>query len=131
MATSTRPQHVKNVCMLYKAILRMHRGLPLELKALGDAYVKEEFKLHKNATPEFVPMFMKEWATYAVSMSEQLRDKSRQQPQFGEALGDKLDTLNSDQVEQLYELFKEAQKPQDPLNPLGENPRGTAGHPDT
>ena len=68
--------------------------------------------------------------TYAVSLSEQLRDKS-QQPKFGAALGDKLDTLKDEQVEQLYELFKEAQKPQDPSNPLGENPRGTAGHPDT
>lgn len=28
--------HVQRVRLLYKTILRLHRGLPIEMKALGD-----------------------------------------------------------------------------------------------
>ena len=35
--------------------------MPLELKALGDQYVRDEFKRHKTAEPQFVPVFMNEW----------------------------------------------------------------------
>ena len=53
--------HVSRVRILYKAILRLHRGLPTELKAMGDQYVKDEFKRHKATTSEFVPAFTHEW----------------------------------------------------------------------
>ena len=53
--------HASNVRILYKAILRLHRGMPRELRALGDQYVRDEFKRHKAAEPEFVSAFMKEW----------------------------------------------------------------------
>ncbi len=33
----------------------------MELRALGDEYVKDEFKRHKNADVTFVPTFMTEW----------------------------------------------------------------------
>ena len=55
-------EHVRKVRMLYKVILRLHRGLPLELRGIGDAYVKEEFRHHKEASAEYIPLFMKEWA---------------------------------------------------------------------
>ena len=54
-------EHVRNVRVLYKAILRLHRGLHPELRALGDQYVKEEFRRHRNAEPPFIPVFMQEW----------------------------------------------------------------------
>ena len=57
------PNHVSKVRVLYKSILRLHRGLPIELKALGDQYVKDEFKRHKNCEEIFVPEFMKELGT--------------------------------------------------------------------
>ena len=47
--------------VLYKTILKLHRGLPNELKKLGDNYVKDEFKRHKNAEPNFQTTFIKEW----------------------------------------------------------------------
>ena len=62
MAGALGPQHVSRVRMLYKTILRLHRGLPLELKALGDEYVKSEFRRHKKAEVTFVSPFMQEWA---------------------------------------------------------------------
>ena len=54
-------RNVSQIRVLYKTILKLHRGLPLELKALGDQYVKDEFKRHKTAEAQFVPVFVKEW----------------------------------------------------------------------
>uniref|UniRef100_A0A668V5A3 Succinate dehydrogenase assembly factor 3 n=1 Tax=Oreochromis aureus TaxID=47969 RepID=A0A668V5A3_OREAU len=51
--------HVSRVRSLYKRILR--RFLPIELRALGDQYVKDEFRRHKSAEPKEVKSFMKEW----------------------------------------------------------------------
>lgn len=53
--------HVSKVRSLYKRILVLHRFLPIDLKALGDQYVKDEFRRHKNAANEEVKSFMKEW----------------------------------------------------------------------
>ena len=33
----------------------------MELRSLGDAYVRDEFKRHKDADVNFVPVFMTEW----------------------------------------------------------------------
>ena len=41
------------------------RGLPVELRSLGDAYVRDEFKRHKDADVDFVPVFMTEWTVSA------------------------------------------------------------------
>lgn len=55
------PAHVSKVRSLYKRILVLHRFLPIHLKALGDQYVKDEFRRHKTAAKEEVTSFMKEW----------------------------------------------------------------------
>lgn len=47
--------------VLYKTILKLHRGLPHELRKFGDEYVREEFKRHKDAEVQFLPIFYKEW----------------------------------------------------------------------
>ena len=54
-------EHVSRVRALYKAILKLHRGLPLPMQALGDQYVKEEFRRHKEAQKHEVDIFMREW----------------------------------------------------------------------
>ena len=59
-------QHLTNVRALYKAILRLHRGMPCELKTMGDDYVKSEFKHHKSAEPHYVAPFMREWTVRIV-----------------------------------------------------------------
>lgn len=53
--------HVSKVRSMYKRILVLHRFLPIDLRALGDQYVKDEFRRHKGASPEEVKSFMKEW----------------------------------------------------------------------
>uniref|UniRef100_A0AAV2K9R6 Succinate dehydrogenase assembly factor 3 n=1 Tax=Knipowitschia caucasica TaxID=637954 RepID=A0AAV2K9R6_KNICA len=55
------PTHVSAVRALYKRILVLHRFLPIHLRALGDQYVKDEFRRHKSASPQEVTCFMKEW----------------------------------------------------------------------
>lgn len=55
------PAHVSRVRALYKRILVLHRFMPIDLRALGDQYVKEEFSRHKSASPDQVQHFMKEW----------------------------------------------------------------------
>nr|XP_051676976.1 succinate dehydrogenase assembly factor 3, mitochondrial-like [Oryctolagus cuniculus] len=39
--------HGSKVRALYRRILQLHRVLPPDLKALGDQYVKDEFRRHK------------------------------------------------------------------------------------
>ena len=55
-------QHRVTVLRLYKTILRLHRSLPDELRQLGDQYVREEFRRHKAAQPQYVTNFMVEWS---------------------------------------------------------------------
>lgn len=53
--------HSKNVLKLYKTLFRLHRGLPLDLRSIGDAYVREEFKRHREAEVGHSRVFMQEW----------------------------------------------------------------------
>lgn len=46
---------------LYRRILKLHRKLPLASRALGDQYLKDEFRRHKNATREQLAEFIQEW----------------------------------------------------------------------
>ena len=41
----------RSVVVLYRNILTAHRGLPANHRALGDKYVKEEFRRHKGERP--------------------------------------------------------------------------------
>ena len=53
--------HMQTVKRLYKIIFKLHKSLPAELQLIGNSYVRNEFKLHKNASPEHVRVFMTEW----------------------------------------------------------------------
>lgn len=59
--------HVSRVRSLYKRMLVLHRFLPIELRALGDQYVKDEFRRHKSAGPKEVKSFMTEWEVRRVT----------------------------------------------------------------
>ena len=54
-------EHTQTVKRLYKILFKLHKSLPVELQQIGNAYVRNEFKLHKNASPEHVKTFMNEW----------------------------------------------------------------------
>lgn len=46
---------------LYRRVLKLHKHLPLTSKALGDQYVKNEFRRHKNANADQITKFIQEW----------------------------------------------------------------------
>ncbi|CAI6360808.1 unnamed protein product [Macrosiphum euphorbiae] len=102
--------HVQRVRLLYKTILRLHRGLPNELQELGQAYVRDEFRRHKNCNPKETQIFMMEWSKYTLTLSEQLLKNAKSNIGFGKNI-DKddgvLDSFTDDQIVQLYNLFKE------------------------
>lgn len=54
-------RHVSRVRGLYKRILQLHRALPPDLKALGDQYVKDEFRRHKAVGSGEAQRFLQEW----------------------------------------------------------------------
>lgn len=50
---------------LYRSLLKAHRKhLPFEMRAIGDTYVRSEFRLHKNAKVEHLEGFFSEWEKY-------------------------------------------------------------------
>ena len=59
-------QHTRQVRALYKGLLRLHRGLPFQLQAMGDQYVKDEFRRHKEVPKAEADIFMTEWTVSAV-----------------------------------------------------------------
>jgi hypothetical protein len=67
-------QHRLTVLRLYKTILRLHQSLPNELRELGNQYVRDEFRRHKNAQPEFVTNFMVEWSVSIIPKEKKERN---------------------------------------------------------
>ncbi|XP_023119526.1 succinate dehydrogenase assembly factor 3, mitochondrial [Amphiprion ocellaris] len=107
--------HVSAVRSLYKRILVLHRFLPIDLRALGDQYVKDEFRRHKGATPEEVKGFMTEWENYKDTLQTQVLESAGErlsEVKFGANLSDgKLRDFQDEQIGQLYELMLESTKP--------------------
>jgi hypothetical protein len=90
---------------LYRNILKAHRAkLPWDLCQLGNAYVKNEFNLHKKVdNPANLAVFFDSWQKYLV-MLESRTEK------FGANMGDEERRVMSDeQKEKLVELKKEAE----------------------
>nr|ACO14714.1 ACN9 protein homolog, mitochondrial precursor [Caligus clemensi] len=113
MVSGPKIEHVRKVRMLYKTVLRLHRGFPnAAMKELGDGYAKDEFKRHKEADPTQTRIFMDEWTKYAIDVSKQLGIKG---PRTAKPIGSKMselqvDSLSEEQIVQLYELYQETVK---------------------
>jgi len=89
---------------LYRRILRVHRYLPVEMRSLGDDYVKTEFRRHKDVTnPGHIIGFLSQWKVYL----EQIPVG----PEAQRFRGNKLDPtifekLSEEQLGQMYELMR-------------------------
>ncbi|PBC27977.1 succinate dehydrogenase assembly factor 3, mitochondrial isoform X1 [Apis cerana] len=99
--------HVQRVRILYKTILRLHRGLPPEIQVLGTNYVRDEFRRHKNCNEDIAIIFMNEWTEYAIMLTKQLGLKG---PHTAKPLGENLkeedfNKFRDEQLHQLYELM--------------------------
>ncbi|XP_008063532.1 succinate dehydrogenase assembly factor 3, mitochondrial [Carlito syrichta] len=108
-------RHVSRVRALYRRLLQLHRVLPPDLKALGDQYVRDEFRRHKAAGPAEARRFLQEWEVYATVLWQQAnenRQNSTEKACFGTSLPEeKLNDFHDEQIGQLQELMLEATKP--------------------
>jgi len=108
--------HVQKVRLLYKSCLKLHRGLPLHMKAIGDTYVRDEFRRHIKADAQQTQIFMEAWAKYAIDLSKQMGLKGvKTAGRLGSDMPEQyLEHFSDEQLAQLYELYVEAKKPIDP-----------------
>jgi len=90
---------------LYRRLLRSHRNLPVDMRRLGDDYVKSEFRRHKDTTNLVYTMgFLSQWKVYLDQMPQDPNVKFQ---------GKKLDAtsfekMSPEQLGQLYELMHAA-----------------------
>ncbi|KAH8547778.1 hypothetical protein BGW37DRAFT_560591 [Umbelopsis sp. PMI_123] len=115
--------------VLYRRILRAHRQMPPALRAVGDDYVKAEFKRHKDVeNTAYIVAFLNEWEKYldtvrqqtspvaeVITASQDAQAAFEGEEQQGLAWGKKLDSqfldrMSDEQLGQLYELRKESKK---------------------
>jgi Complex1_LYR-like len=122
---------------LYRNILRAHQkhlsGPRPEMKELGDAYIKSEFRLHKTANAQQATMFLREWDGYLQQLCMTARAREATMPfvgsmditsssnnnnnnnhnhsvfEFGAELPHNV-TLSREQQQQLQKLKEEASK---------------------
>eukprot|EP00276_Gloeochaete_wittrockiana_P014697 CAMPEP_0184345458 /NCGR_PEP_ID=MMETSP1089-20130417/13871_1 /TAXON_ID=38269 ORGANISM="Gloeochaete wittrockiana, Strain SAG46.84" /NCGR_SAMPLE_ID=MMETSP1089 /ASSEMBLY_ACC=CAM_ASM_000445 /LENGTH=88 /DNA_ID=CAMNT_0026675771 /DNA_START=10 /DNA_END=276 /DNA_ORIENTATION=- len=80
--------------------------MPVEMKALVNTYVRNEFRLHKKATPAQAQSFMREWSIYLEKVSGAPPDTI-----VGEDMDEKVvNRLSPEQKIQLQELKKNSFK---------------------
>ncbi|KAJ7706622.1 hypothetical protein B0H16DRAFT_1634843 [Mycena metata] len=88
---------------LFRRILRAHRHLAVDLRYMGDGYVKAEFRRHKTVTnPVHIIGFLSQWKVYLDSIPAG--------PDAKNFTGKKLDAtvyekMSLEQIGQLYELM--------------------------
>ncbi|XP_043823273.1 succinate dehydrogenase assembly factor 3, mitochondrial [Dromiciops gliroides] len=102
--------HVSRVRLLYRRLLALHRALPPDLRALGDQYVKDEFRRHKGVGREEALRFLREWERYAEMLQQQT--SAAEKMALGARLTkEQLDDFSEEQIGQLQELMQETTKP--------------------
>ncbi|VDN51184.1 unnamed protein product [Dracunculus medinensis] len=92
-------------------MFRLHYGLPQDVRIIGDEYIREEFRRHKNANREQVLTFLKEWTSYCVLLSKQLSQHGLVKGTIGKSLEpSSLDDFSNEQLQQLLALKIETAK---------------------
>ncbi|KAL1993487.1 hypothetical protein VTN49DRAFT_3436 [Thermomyces lanuginosus] len=96
---------------LYRRLLRVHRRkLPPDMRLLGDEYVKNEFRAHRNIdNPIHIVGFLTEWQLYA----QKLEGDEWKGEKLDQA---KLDKMSDEQIGQLYELMRAIKNPEQSEN---------------
>ncbi|KAI8366584.1 hypothetical protein BD560DRAFT_353975, partial [Blakeslea trispora] len=114
---------------LYRDILRSHRALPAAMRAMGDDYVKAEFKRHKHIdNPAHIVGFVSQWQSYLDLIKQQTAPLPHDSPApvndplvrsfnspadggWGKKLDPQLlDKMSDEQLGQLYELRSEVKR---------------------
>lgn len=98
------PRPLKNPLLaaipLYRLLLRTHRTLPPDLRVLGDAYLKSEFRLHRTTeNPIHIIGFLSEWQKYA----QELKGDAWRGSKIDK---EQIERMSEEQVGQLFELMQ-------------------------
>lgn len=129
---------------LYRRILRAHRYLPIEMRSLGDIYVKDEFRKHEGVeNPLQIVGFLTQWKIYLDGLEENrgfhYKGKQLDVAQFEKVsaifkmecnLDHKLNNfytfsqLSEEQLYQLHELMTVTKEVYDPLKAKSQPPGG-------
>lgn len=90
---------------LYRRLLRAHRQLPIDMRFMGDSYIKSEFRLtRKTDNPLHIIAFLSQWKVYLDELEQSSQNGT--EAWRGKRLdAAKLDTMSKEQVGQLYELM--------------------------
>ncbi|UZJ56416.1 hypothetical protein CBS101457_005736 [Exobasidium rhododendri] len=106
---------------LYRRILRSHNSLPLEMKSLGDAYVKDEFRKHREVeNPLQIVGFLTQWKVYLDGLEKQMGLAYR-----GQQLDvQQFEKLSDEQLYQLHELMGVTKEIYDPTKAQAQPPGG-------
>ncbi|KAI0703777.1 ACN9-domain-containing protein [Cytidiella melzeri] len=100
---------------LYRALLRAHRRLSIDMRSLGDDYVKAEFRRHRTIdNPLHIIGFLSQWKLYLDDLPADPTQEFR---------GRKLDSavlekMSAEQVGQLYELMHATKNVWKPITEL-------------
>lgn len=93
---------------LYRAILSSHKiVLDPIMRDMGDTYVRDEFKRHKSAKPQYLQQFFEQWLQYLSTLKQQYESDSVIGKDLSE--GEKL-VLSEEQFKQFRELENESKK---------------------
>lgn len=96
--------------VLYRRLLRAHRALPIEMRSLGDVYVKDEFRRCRSIdNPIQIIGFLSQWKFYLdnLQITQETASNGKSSIKIGKKLPeDLLDKLSPEQVGQLFELLK-------------------------
>jgi hypothetical protein len=95
----------KRAINLYRSILHSHRKkLPADIRALGNAYVRNEFHLHKKVTSnDHLKLFFDGWEKYLIQLESRMGS-------FGKDLNESERVhLSSEQQDKLRQIKKEAE----------------------
>jgi hypothetical protein len=98
---------------LYRRLLRSHRHLDLEMRFMGDSYVKSEFRLTRSTdNPLHIIAFLSQWKQYldeierSTDVVEDAKGKRKEVRWKGRRLEmGTLEGMSPEQVGQLYELM--------------------------
>ncbi|EIM90938.1 ACN9-domain-containing protein [Stereum hirsutum FP-91666 SS1] len=101
---------------LYRRLLRAHRFLPVEMRSLGDDYIKAEFRRHKEVdNPVYIIGFLSQWKRYLDELPAPLEAEKFTGRRLDPTVFEK---LSKEQLGQLYELMhatKDVWKPVEQL----------------
>ncbi|KAF2399785.1 acetate non-utilizing protein 9 [Trichodelitschia bisporula] len=99
-----QPQALLPPLHLYRRVLRAQRKLPRDLRVLGDTFIKQEFRQHKDVeNPLQLVGFLSSWQLFA----QNLEGDTWRAGKLDKAIFEK---MSDDQKVQLYELMLAARK---------------------